>query len=192
MAVKSPQLYVRDIKSVLLSENQIRTRIIELAEAIAYYYRNKLNNDDLILLIVLKGAVMFAIDLARAIPLPIQLEFMTLSSYKESTSFSGKVKLIKDFSKDINARHVLIMEDIIDSGQTLLWLLNNLANYHPKSLQVCTLLRKPKAMKHQLQIAYIGFDIPNEFVVGYGLDFAERYRNLPYIGTLYPEMYKRS
>ncbi len=190
MAVDSAELYAGDIKSVLLSEEQIRTRTVELAEAIAEEYRDNLGSDDLLLVTVLKGAVMFVTDLARTIPLPTQLEFMAVSSYGSSTSSSGVVRILKDLDRDINDRDVLIVEDIIDSGLTLSWLLRNLATRHPRSLRVCTLLRKPEAVKTELDVAYVGFDIPNEFVVGYGLDFAERYRDLPYIGTLEPKVYE--
>ncbi|OMB96425.1 hypoxanthine phosphoribosyltransferase [Mycobacterium sp. NS-7484] len=190
MAVDSAELYAGDIKSVLLSEEQIRARTVELAEAIAEEYRDNLGNDDLLLVTVLKGAVMFVTDLARTIPLPTQLEFMAVSSYGSSTSSSGVVRILKDLDRDINDRDVLIVEDIIDSGLTLSWLLRNLATRHPRSLRVCTLLRKPEAVKTELDVAYVGFDIPNEFVVGYGLDFAERYRDLPYIGTLEPKVYE--
>ncbi|WP_371725682.1 MULTISPECIES: hypoxanthine phosphoribosyltransferase [Mycobacterium] len=190
VAVDSAELYAGDIKSVLLSEEQIRTRTVELAEMIAEEYRDNLGNDDLLLVTVLKGAVMFVTDLARTIPLPTQLEFMAVSSYGSSTSSSGVVRILKDLDRDINDRDVLIVEDIIDSGLTLSWLLRNLATRHPRSLRVCTLLRKPEAVKTELDVAYVGFDIPNEFVVGYGLDFAERYRDLPYIGTLEPKVYE--
>jgi hypoxanthine phosphoribosyltransferase len=191
VAVDSAELYAGDIKSVLLSEEQIRTRTAELADMIAEEYRDNLGNDDLLLVTVLKGAVMFVTDLARSIPLPTQLEFMAVSSYGSSTSSSGVVRILKDLDRDINDRDVLIVEDIIDSGLTLSWLLRNLATRHPRSLRVCTLLRKPEAVKTELDVAYVGFDIPNEFVVGYGLDFAERYRDLPYIGTLEPKVYEQ-
>ena len=190
VAAQSAELYAGDIKSVLLSEEQIRARTAEMAEVIAEQYRDGLGNDDLLLVTVLKGAVMFVTVLARAIPLPTQLEFMAVSSYGSSTSSSGVVRILKDLDRDINDRDVLIVEDIIDSGLTLSWLLRNLATRRPRSLRVCTLLRKPDAVRTELDVAYVGFDIPNEFVVGYGLDFAERYRDLPYIGTLEPKVYE--
>ena len=190
VAAEPTEIYSGDIKSVLLSEEQIRTRTGELADQIAERYRDDLGSDDLLLVTVLKGAVMFVTDLARRIPLPTQLEFMAVSSYGSSTSSSGVVRILKDLDRDINDRDVLIVEDIIDSGLTLSWLLRNLATRGPRSLQVCTLLRKPEAVKTELDVAYVGFDIPNEFVVGYGLDFAERYRDLPYIGTLEPKVYE--
>ena len=138
---------------------------------------------------VLKGAVMFMTDLARRLPLPTQLEFMAISSYGSATSSSGVVRILKDLDRDISNRHVLIVEDIIDSGLTLSWLRKNLESRGPASLQVVTLLRKPEAAKLDVNVAYVGFDIPNEFVVGFGLDYAERYRDLPYIGTLHPSVY---
>ena len=135
---------------------------------------------------------MFVTDLARSIPLPTQLEFMAVSSYGSATSSSGVVRILKDLDRDIAGRDVLIVEDIVDSGLTLSWLLRNLATRGPKSLRVCTLLRKPDAVRTDVEITYVGFDIPNEFVVGYGLDYAERYRDLPYIGTLEPKVYEHN
>jgi hypoxanthine phosphoribosyltransferase len=190
VGVSANPLYPGDIKSVLLSEDQIRTRTAELAALVAADYQDNLGDQDLLLVTVLKGAVMFVSDLARAIPLPTQLEFMAVSSYGSSTSSSGVVRILKDLDRDINDRDVLIVEDIVDSGLTLSWLLRNLATRHPRSLRVCTLLRKPDAVRADVDLTYIGFDIPNEFVVGYGLDYAERYRDLPFIGTLEPRVYE--
>jgi hypoxanthine phosphoribosyltransferase len=191
VAADSPELYAGDIKSVLLREDQIQARIAELGAQIGEDYRERAGVDgrDLLLVTVLKGAVMFVTDLARAIPLPNQFEFMAVSSYGSSTSSSGVVRILKDLDRDINERDVLIVEDVVDSGLTLSWLLRNLATRHPHSLRVCTLLRKPDALRANADIAYVGFDIPNEFVVGYGLDYDERYRDLPYIGTLDPRVY---
>ncbi|BBY75097.1 hypoxanthine phosphoribosyltransferase [Mycolicibacterium parafortuitum] len=189
MPAHTADLYSGDIKSVLLSEDQIKAKTAELAAQIADDYRDRESGQDLLLITVLKGAVMFVTDLARAIPLPTQLEFMAVSSYGSSTSSSGVVRILKDLDRDISGRDVLIVEDIIDSGLTLSWLLRNLATRGPRSLKVCTLLRKPEAVRADLDVEYIGFDIPNEFVVGYGLDYAERYRDLPYIGTLEPKVY---
>jgi hypoxanthine phosphoribosyltransferase len=189
----SGELYPGDIKSVLLSEEQIQDRTAELGELIGEHYRDVVNaGQDLLLVTVLKGAVMFVTDLARCIPLPTQLEFMAVTSYGSSTSSSGVVRILKDLDRDIHDRDVLIVEDIVDSGLTLSWLLRNLATRHPRSLRVCTLLRKPDAVRADVDIAYVGFDIPNEFVVGYGLDYAERYRDLPFIGTLDPKVYEDS
>jgi len=190
VGVSVHELYPGDIQSVLLSQEQIHARTAELAAAVARDYADSLNGEDLLLLTVLKGAVMFVTDLARAIPLPTQLEFMAVSSYGSSTSSSGVVRILKDLDRDIHDRDVLIVEDIVDSGLTLSWLLRNLATRHPKSLRVCTLLRKPDAVRADVDIEYVGFDIPNEFVVGYGLDYAERYRDLPFIGTLEPKVYQ--
>jgi hypoxanthine phosphoribosyltransferase len=185
--------YAGDIKSVLLSSETIQTKVAELGAQIGKDYRETIdaNGQDLLLVTVLKGAVFFVTDLARAIPLPTQLEFMAVSSYGSSTSSSGVVRILKDLDRDINDRDVLIVEDIVDSGLTLSWLLRNLATRHPRSLRVCTLMRKPDAVRDDVDIAYVGFDIPNEFVVGYGLDYAERYRDLPYIGTLDPKVYEQ-
>jgi len=181
-------VYEGDICSVLITEERIRQRTKELADAIVASQPSG-QDDDLVLVGVLKGAVMFMTDLARALSVPVQLEFMAVSSYGSATSSSGVVRILKDLDRDITGRRVLIVEDIIDSGLTLSWLLRNLATRSPASLQVCALLRKPDAVRTGLDIAHVGFDIPNEFVVGYGLDYAERYRDLPYIGTLDPKVY---
>jgi hypoxanthine phosphoribosyltransferase len=185
-------LYPGDIKSVLLTTEQIQTRTAELGEQIGNDYRDVAaeTGQDLLLITVLKGAVIFVTDLARAIPVPTQFEFMAVSSYGSSTSSSGVVRIMKDLDRDINDRDVLIVEDVVDSGLTLSWLSRNLTTRHPRSLRVCTLLRKPDAMHANVDIAYVGFDIPNEFVVGYGLDYDERYRDLSYIGTLDPRVYQ--
>ncbi|MBU3686732.1 MAG: hypoxanthine phosphoribosyltransferase [Mycobacterium sp.] len=188
--VPVPDSYSGDIKSVLLSQEQIQARTTELGEQVGQDYRDILDGEDLLLVTVLKGAVMFVTDLARALPVPTQLEFMAVSSYGSATSSSGVVRILKDLDRDIADRHVLIVEDIVDSGLTLSWLLRNLASRHPRSLRVCALLRKPEAVRTDVDITYVGFDIPNEFVVGYGLDYAERYRDLPYIGTLDPRVYQ--
>ncbi|RBY94100.1 hypoxanthine phosphoribosyltransferase [Blastococcus sp. TBT05-19] len=177
--------YGPDIDHVLLSEEQIQAKIGELAARIAADYAGR----EVLLVGVLKGAVLFMSDFARALQLPTQMEFMAVSSYGSSTSSSGVVRILKDLDRDITDKHVLVLEDIIDSGLTLSWLLKNLGGRSPASLEVCALLRKPDAVKVEVPVKYIGFDIPNEFVVGYGLDYAERYRDLPYIGTLKPEVY---
>ncbi|BBX63814.1 hypoxanthine-guanine phosphoribosyltransferase [Mycobacterium saskatchewanense] len=187
------ELYPGDIKSVLLTEERIQARIAELGEEIGNHYRAATaeTGQDLLLITVLKGAVIFVTDLARAIPVPTQFEFMAVSSYGTSTSSSGVVRILKDLDRDIEGRDVLIVEDVVDSGLTLSWLLRNLTSRHPRSLQVCTLLRKPDARGANVDIAYVGFDIPNDFVVGYGLDYDERYRDLSYIGTLDPRVYQQ-
>ncbi len=185
-------VYDGDIASVLVTEQAIRERTAVLAQKIGRDYRQDCaggRDSDLVLVGVLKGAVMFMTDLARALPLPVQLEFMVVSSYGSATSSSGVVRILKDLDRDIAGRNVLIVEDIIDSGLTLSWLLKNLESRHPASLRVCTLLRKPDALTVEVPVEYVGFDIPNEFVVGYGLDYAERYRDLPFIGTLDPAVY---
>ncbi|GAY08764.1 hypoxanthine phosphoribosyltransferase [Pseudonocardia sp. N23] len=184
-------MYDGDIASVLVTEEQIRDKIAELAEEVGRDYGDVVagRETDLILVGVLKGAVMFMTDFARALPRPVQLEFMAVSSYGSSTSSSGVVRILKDLDRDIAGRDVLIVEDIIDSGLTLSWLLKNLESRRPASLEVCTLLRKPDAVKVDVPVKYVGFDIPNEFVVGYGLDYGERYRDLPFIGTLAPAVY---
>ena len=197
-------MYDGDIASTLVTEQAIREKTAELATLIGKDYAQHCagqgrddaggrsgagGHGDLLLIGVLKGAVMFMTDLARALPLPVQLEFMAVSSYGSSTSSSGVVRILKDLDRDIAGRHVLIVEDIIDSGLTLSWLLKNLESRGPASMEVCTLLRKPDAVKVEIPVRYVGFDIPNEFVVGYGLDYAERYRDLPYIGTLDPSVY---
>jgi hypoxanthine phosphoribosyltransferase len=183
-------VYDGDIASVLITEEAVREKTVELAEQIGKDYAELCRDaNDLLLVGVLKGAVMFMTDLARALPLPVQLEFMAVSSYGSATSSSGVVRILKDLDRDISRRHVLIVEDIIDSGLTLSWLLKNLESRQPASLEVCTLLRKPDAITVDVPVRYVGFDIPNEFVVGYGLDYAERYRDLPFIGTLNPAVY---
>ncbi|MTD57899.1 hypoxanthine phosphoribosyltransferase [Amycolatopsis pithecellobii] len=182
-------MYEGEIASVLVTEQQIQDKITELAKQIAADYERDGVTGDLLLVGVLKGAVMFMTDFARALPIPAQLEFMAVSSYGSSTSSSGVVRILKDLDRDIAGKHVLIVEDIVDSGLTLSWLLKNLASRNPASLEVCSLLRKPEAVKVDVPVKYVGFDIPNEFVVGYGLDYAERYRDLPYIGTLDPRVY---
>jgi len=186
-------LYPGDIKSVLLTTEQIQARVAELGEEVGRLYRDAAieTGQDLLLITVLKGAVIFVTDLARAIPVPTQFEFMAVSSYGSSTSSSGVVRILKDLDRDIQGRDVLIVEDVVDSGLTLSWLLRNLSTRHPRSLRVCTLLRKPDAKGANVDIAFVGFDIPNDFVVGYGLDYDERYRDLSYIGTLDPRVYQQ-
>ncbi|QGK68419.1 hypoxanthine phosphoribosyltransferase [Allosaccharopolyspora coralli] len=181
-------MYDGDIASVLITEQQLRDKISEIAQKVDSDYED-VHTSDLVLIGVLKGAVMFMTDFARALGRSTQLEFMAVSSYGSSTSSSGVVRILKDLDRDIAGRHVLVVEDIIDSGLTLSWLLKNLESRNPASLEVCTLLRKPDAVQVEVPVRYVGFDIPNEFVVGYGLDYAERYRDLPYIGTLDPKVY---
>ena len=174
-----------DLEKVLISEEQIRTRLAEMAAEIAVDYEGR----DVLLVGVLKGAVMVMADLARAIPSHVEMDWMAVSSYGSGTKSSGVVRILKDLDRDITGQHVLIVEDIVDSGLTLSWLVANLGSRGPASVEVCTLLRKPDAMKVDLKLRYVGFDIPNEFVVGYGLDYAERYRNLRVVATLAPHVY---
>jgi len=174
-----------DLAHVLLTEEQIKSRLAEIADAIDRDYAG----DDVILVGVLKGAVMMMADLARALHQPVTMDWMAVSSYGSGTKSSGVVRILKDLDRDITGRHVLVVEDIIDSGLTLSWLLRNLRSRGPASVEVCALLRKPEAAKVDVPVRYIGFDIPNEFVVGYGLDYAERYRNLSFVGTLAPHVY---
>lgn len=179
--------YGDDVESVLISEEQLKTRVKELADKVSNEFRDA--DDDLILVCVLKGAVFFLTDFARELTVPSEMEFMAVSSYGNATSSSGVVRILKDLDRDITDRDVLIVEDIIDSGLTLSWLMKNLNGRHPRSLNVITLLRKPEIQTANVDLYDIGFDIPNEFVVGYGLDYAERYRDLPYVGTLHPRVY---
>jgi hypoxanthine phosphoribosyltransferase len=184
--------YGSEIASVLISREQLEEKVAELAKRIGEDYRRRVEDGpggDLLLVGVLKGAVMFMTDLARALPTPAQLEFMAVSSYGAATSSSGVVRILKDLDRDISSRHVLLVEDIIDSGLTLSWLVGNLSARSPASLEVCALLRKPDANRAGVHVGYVGFDIPDEFVVGYGLDYAERYRDLPYVGTLDPGLH---
>ena len=174
-----------DLKQVLISAERVRQRVAELAAQIDADYAGR----ELLLVGVLKGAVMVMADLARAIRLPVEMDWMAISSYGSGTKSSGVVRILKDLDTDISGRHVLVVEDIIDSGLTLSWLMGNLRSREPASLQVCVLLRKPGADQMGVEAAYTGFDIGDEFVVGYGLDYAEKYRNLPFIGTLAPHVY---
>ncbi|MDX6203213.1 MAG: hypoxanthine phosphoribosyltransferase [Frankiales bacterium] len=174
-----------DIEATLISAAQIQAKITELAATIDADYAGR----ELLLVGVLKGACMVMADLARAITLPVQLDFMAVSSYGSGTRSSGVVRILKDLDKDITGKEVVVVEDIIDSGLTLSWLLRNLRSRGPESVEVLAMLRKPDAAKVDVPVRYMGFDIPNEFVVGYGLDYAERYRNLPYVGTLKPAIY---
>ncbi|KGF24557.1 hypoxanthine phosphoribosyltransferase [Corynebacterium tuscaniense] len=179
--------YGNDVEAILIPENELQERIREMADKVSEQYKDAA--EDLILVCVLKGAVYFLTDFARALSIPSQVEFMAVSSYGNSTTSSGVVRIMKDLDKEISGRDVLVVEDIIDSGLTLSWLLKNLKGRQPKSLNVITLLRKPEVQSAQIDLFDVGFDIPNEFVIGYGLDYAERYRDLPYIGTLHPRVY---
>ena len=185
-----PHRYGDDVEAILISEDELQNRIQELADMVSEKYRD--SEEDLILVCVLKGAVFFLTDFARKLSIPAEMEFMAVSSYGNSTTSSGVVRILKDLDKEIAGRDVLVVEDIIDSGLTLSWLLRNLRNRNPKSLEVVTLLRKPDVQTAQIDLLDIGFNIPNEFVIGYGLDYAERYRDLPYVGTLHPRVYSEA
>jgi hypoxanthine phosphoribosyltransferase len=175
-----------DIDEILLSEEEIRAKIIELGRQITNDYKGK----NLLLLGTLKGAVPFIGDLARAIDLPLEIDYMAISSYGNSTQSSGVVRILKDLEGPIEHKHVLIVEDIVDSGLTLHYLTDVLKQRRPLSLHICTLLDKGRERVKAVKLDYIGFRIPNRFVVGYGLDYAQRYRNLPYIGILKPAIYQ--
>jgi hypoxanthine phosphoribosyltransferase len=174
------------VGDILVQPDELAHRVRELAAEISRDYEGR----DLLLIGVLKGAVFFLSDLMRHLEVECEVDFMAVSSYGSSTDSSGIVRILKDLDAPIEGRDVLIVEDIVDSGLTLSWLLRNLATRHPRSLRVCTLMRKPDAVRDDVDITYVGFDIPNEFVVGYGLDWAERYRDLSYIGTLDPKVYE--
>ncbi len=174
-----------DLAKVLITKDEIDSKLAELAGRIDRDYAGR----DLLIVGVLKGAVMVMADLARTLHSPVTMDWMAVSSYGMGTKSSGVVRILKDLDTDIAGRDVLIVEDIIDSGLTLSWLIGNLGSRGPASLEVCTLLRKPDAAKVEIDVKYVGFDIPNEFVVGYGLDYAEKYRNLPFVGTLAPHVY---
>jgi hypoxanthine phosphoribosyltransferase len=178
-------VYGGDIERVVVTEDEIRAKIAELAKRVSEDYADT----EPLLVGVLKGAVMFMADFARELTRPVTMEFMAVSSYGASTSSSGVVRILKDLDKDITGRHVLVVEDIIDSGLTLNWLLKNLASRNPASVEVVALFRKPDAVKVPVDVRYVGFDIANEFVVGYGLDYAERYRDMPYVGVLKRSVY---
>lgn len=176
-----------DIAEVLIDEEQLQTRIRELAQQIDADY--DVLGENLILLCVLKGAFVFLADLSRLLHVPHELEFMAVSSYGLRTQSSGAVQIILDLTEDISGRHILIVEDIIDSGRTLAYMRRNLMARSPASLHICSLLNKPDRREVDVDVDYLGFDIPDEFVVGYGLDYAQLYRNLPFIAVLKPEIF---
>ena len=176
-----------DVKSVLYSEAQLNEKVKELADRISKDYADK----DLLLIGVLKGANVFMCDLMRQIPFPIKIDFIAASSYGHSTESSGVVKILKDLDYSIEGKDVIIVEDIIDTGLTLSYLIENFRSRKPRSLEICTLLDKPERRIANLSVKYIGFRIPDEFIVGYGIDFAEHYRNLPYIATLKESVYQK-
>lgn len=177
-----------DVAKTLISEEQIRQRTRELGRQISADYEGR----DLLLVCVLKGAVAFLADLMREITIPHGIDFMAISSYGASTESSGVVRILKDLDTNIEGRDVLIVEDIIDTGRTLSYITRNLRTRHPRSLRICTLLSKPSRREIEIPLDYVGFDIPNKFVIGYGLDFAEIYRSLPYIGVLKKGKYDKT
>jgi hypoxanthine phosphoribosyltransferase len=174
-----------DLKEILIPAGRLQARVAALAAEIDGDYARR----NLLLVGVLKGAVMIMADLARAMRLPVEMDWMAVSSYGSGTRSSGVVRILKDLDTDISGRDVLIVEDIVDSGLTLSWLVANLGSRGPASVEVCTLLRKPDATKVEVPLRYVGFEIPNEFVVGYGLDYAQRFRNLRVVATLAPHVY---
>jgi hypoxanthine phosphoribosyltransferase len=174
-----------DLVDILFTEEQIQDRLGELAAAIEKDYDGK----EILLVGVLRGAVMVMADLSRALPRHVEMDWMAISSYGSGTKSSGVVRILKDLDTDITGRNVLIVDEIIDTGLTLSWLVSNLTSRGPASVEICTLLRKPEALQMSVDVRYVGYDIPNEFVVGYGLDYDERYRNLRSIGTLAPHVY---
>ena len=176
-----------DIQEVLLTEEMLKNKVAELGAQITRDYADK----EIFAIGILRGAVVFMADLIRAIERPVQIDFMAVSSYGMQADSSGIVRILKDLDSSITGKHVLIIEDIIDSGQTLSYLIKNLSERKPASIQLCTLMNKPERRKVDLPVKYVGFEIPNEFVVGYGLDYAEKYRNLPYLGILKRSVYEK-
>ena len=174
-----------DIVDVLFTEEQIKAKLAEMAARIQVDYEGK----DILMVGVLRGAVMVMADLARALDCHVEMDWMAVTSYGSGTKSSGVVRILKDLDSDISGRHVLVVDEIIDTGLTLSWLISNLSSRSPASVEIATLLRKPEAQTMPVPVKYVGWDIPNEFVVGYGLDYRERYRNLRSIGTLSPGVY---
>ena len=175
-----------DIERVIVTEEQLQTRIKELAVQVGKDYEGK----DLLLVGVLKGAVMAVADFSRALQRHVDMDWMAVSSYGSGTKSSGVVRILKDLDRDITGRNVLIIEDIVDSGLTLSWLKSNLESRGVGSVEILSILRKPEAAKIEVNVKYVGFDIPKDFVIGYGLDFDEKYRNLPFLGVLAKHMYE--
>ena len=173
-----------DVGEVLIHEDTLRGRIVELGAEISADYEGR----DLLLVGVLKGAIFFISDLMRELTVPCEIDFMAISSYGAATDSSGVVRILKDLEINISGRDVLVVEDIIDSGLTLSYLRRTLSARKPGSLEICTLLTKPERREVEVPVRYVGFEIPNRFVIGYGLDFAERYRNLPYVGVLHDDL----
>ena len=181
----------KDIKEILFADTEIKMRVNEIGAALTDEYSEATaNGEEVVLLSVLRGAAIFMADLARATEIPLEMDYMALSSYGSGTKSSGKVKVVKDLTSDIKGKHVIVVEDILDSGLTLQFLIDYLWKREPASIEVITLLRKRTRAQADIECAHVGFECPDEFIVGYGLDYAERYRNLPYIGILKPEVYE--
>jgi hypoxanthine phosphoribosyltransferase len=176
----------KDIAEILIGAEELQAKVAELGRQISEDYRGR----DPLLICLLRGAVVFLSDLIRVIDIPLEMDFMAISSYGDSTESSGVVRLVMDLKSNITGRDVLIVEDIVDSGRTLAYILDNLRTRRPGDIKVCALLSKPSRREVQVELDYLGFEIPDAFVVGYGLDYAENYRNLPFIGVLKPELYK--
>ena len=176
-----------DIDHILVSEQQLKNKVAQLGAAISRDYAGR----DLLLVSILKGAVVFMADLMRAVTIPCGIDFMVVSSYGSGTSTSGLVKIIKDLDQDLSGKDVLIVEDILDTGVTLSHLVPMLKMRNPSSVRICAILSKPSRRQADIEPDYKGFDVPDEFVVGYGLDYDEKYRNLPYVGVLKPEIYDK-
>lgn len=174
-----------DVAEILITEKELQAKIAELGKQISDDYKDK----DPLLVCILKGGTMFLADLMRHISIPHEIDFMAISSYGVSTESSGVVRILMDLATPIQGRHVLIVEDIIDTGRTLQYITENLKTRRPASLKICTLLNKPARREVDIPLDYVGFDIPNKFVIGYGLDYGQIYRNLPFIGVLKPELY---
>ena len=181
----------KDIKEILFADTEIRARVAEIGEALTDKYSELADRGESVVMIsVLRGAAIFMADLARATEIPLEMDYMALSSYGSGTKSSGVVKIVKDLTSSIEGKHVIVVEDILDSGLTLQFLIENLRARKPASIEVVTLLRKRTLAQADIECAHVGFECPDEFIVGYGLDYAERYRNLPYIGVLKPEVYE--
>lgn len=174
-----------DVREILITSEQIREKTAELARQITSDYEGQ----DLLLLCILKGGLMFLADLMREIQLPLEIDFMAVSSYGDSTESSGVVRILMDLETNIQGRNVLIVEDIIDTGRTLNYILHNLRTRRPASIRICALLNKPARRQLDIPVDYLGFQIPDKFVIGYGLDYGEIYRNLPFVGVLRPDLY---
>ena len=181
----------KDIQEILFADTEIAARVAEIGEALTDKYSEVADRGEgVVMLSVLRGAAIFMADLARATEIPLEMDYMAVSSYGDAAKSSGQVTIVKDITADIAGKHVIVVEDILDSGLTLQFLIEHLKGFNPASVEVITLLRKRTRAQAEIACAHVGFECPDEFIVGYGLDFAERYRNLPYIGVLRPEVYE--